>query len=179
MENQCRECHSFGTIFYDHNQGDLVCKGCGVVAEENYIDDTPEWTNFEDDGDSNSRASGTGKYQPFETATLSFHGTTKQAKQMAAIQKKLLESDTTNEGIKEIEEYCSKMELPNVIVEEAKDIYYKYENERKKKNSKRGKKKKDFILSVIFLASNKTGGGRTIKVAFSFLFLFFFFLFFF
>ena len=68
-----------------------------------------------------------------------------------------------NEGIKNIEAKCFKMELPLVIKEEAKSIYKRYENE-KKRNSKRFKKNDDLFLSIIFLASNRTGGGRTIKV---------------
>eukprot|EP01091_Cochliopodium_minus_P015881 TRINITY_DN576_c0_g1_i1.p1 TRINITY_DN576_c0_g1~~TRINITY_DN576_c0_g1_i1.p1 ORF type:complete len:311 (+),score=109.04 TRINITY_DN576_c0_g1_i1:32-934(+) len=165
MDTSCRECKSVGCVHYDHKEGTLICTKCGTVLEENYIDDTPEWTNFEDDGDSNSRAFVSGKYEPFEKSTLQIVGKTREAKSLAAFQRKLMESDPIHENIKQIEELCGKMDLPTVITEEAKDIYYKYDNEKKKKptGSKKQKKKKDFILSVIFLACNKTGAGRTIK----------------
>ena len=160
----CKECNCYGTVFYDHNQGDQVCKNCGVVLESNFIDETPEWDTYEDDGDSKSRAFVSSKFQPFGSSTLAIVGQSREAKSLAAFQRNIMGSNTSNEGIKQIEEYCSKMELSSKVTEEAKEIYHNYDTERKKKNTnKSGKKKKEFFLSVIFLACNKLGAGRTMK----------------
>jgi len=163
MNQNCRECGSIGSVIFDHNQGDVICTRCGSVLEENYIDDTPEWTAYEDDGDSNSRAYVQNKYQP---STLAIVGTTREAKSLAAIQRKIMETDPKLDGIKLIEELCSKLELPNNTIEAARDIYFTYEEEKKKKTNqktKSKKKSKDFALAIIFTACNKTGSGLTMK----------------
>lgn len=49
---QCTDCR--GSLFVWTRDGDVVCKGCGLVAQERYIDDSPEWRNY-DDGEDHSR----------------------------------------------------------------------------------------------------------------------------
>lgn len=45
---RCRECPMDTTIVLDRTSGDTICTECGLVLEQNYIDDTPEWRSFEE-----------------------------------------------------------------------------------------------------------------------------------
>lgn len=47
---QDRKCPDCGSIQFveDHANGDIVCKGCGLVAEAHIIDERSEWRTFSD-----------------------------------------------------------------------------------------------------------------------------------
>lgn len=45
----CRDCGEYGTIIEDPKQGDLICKKCGLVAEQRMIDDSSECRTFQND----------------------------------------------------------------------------------------------------------------------------------
>lgn len=47
MQQVCTDCR--GVMFVTTRDGDIVCTGCGLVAQERIIDDTPEWRTFEDE----------------------------------------------------------------------------------------------------------------------------------
>ena len=53
---KCTECGSTN-IYHSKDRGELICKDCGLVVEENLTDFGKEWTEF-DDGDSNKRRTG-------------------------------------------------------------------------------------------------------------------------
>ena len=42
---RCPECGST-EVFFDRGRGELVCRGCGLVIEENALDPGPEWRSF-------------------------------------------------------------------------------------------------------------------------------------
>ncbi|KAL3533749.1 hypothetical protein ACH5RR_007270 [Cinchona calisaya] len=42
----CTDCKKNTVVVIDHVAGDTVCSECGLVLEERYIDETPEWRNF-------------------------------------------------------------------------------------------------------------------------------------
>ncbi len=45
-ENVCPECNS--TAFeYDQSKGETICKTCGLVIDENMVDNGPEWMAFD------------------------------------------------------------------------------------------------------------------------------------
>jgi len=44
----CPVCEST-EFFFDRTRGELVCKGCGYVLEENIVDEGPEWRAFDPD----------------------------------------------------------------------------------------------------------------------------------
>lgn len=54
---ECPECKS-EQITRDYEHGDLVCGNCGIVIDESYIDQGPEWRSF--DFDQNARRSRSG-----------------------------------------------------------------------------------------------------------------------
>ncbi|WP_302083461.1 transcription initiation factor IIB [Salinibaculum rarum] len=54
-EGECPECRS-ETLETDEQRGEVVCRDCGLVVEEDEIDHGPEWRSFDqEDRDSKSR----------------------------------------------------------------------------------------------------------------------------
>ncbi len=47
-EKKCPECGS-NNLKYDYARGELVCMKCGLVIDENIIDEGPEWRAFDSD----------------------------------------------------------------------------------------------------------------------------------
>jgi len=45
-ETNCPECNS-EHIVHDYKRGELVCKACGLVLDDNFIDQGPEWRAFD------------------------------------------------------------------------------------------------------------------------------------
>ncbi len=45
-ENVCPECNST-TFEYDQSKGEITCKTCGLVIDENIVDNGPEWRAFD------------------------------------------------------------------------------------------------------------------------------------
>ena len=46
---KCPEC-GFGVIFKDETRGELVCKHCGLIVEDQLMDFSQEWREFEGEG---------------------------------------------------------------------------------------------------------------------------------
>ena len=44
---KCPECGS-SNLIYDEQKGELICGKCGLVIEENMIDQGQEWRQFEE-----------------------------------------------------------------------------------------------------------------------------------
>ena len=45
-ETECPECQS-DHLIRDYERGELVCKACGLVLDDNFIDEGPEWRAFD------------------------------------------------------------------------------------------------------------------------------------
>ena len=45
-ETKCPECNSEHLV-HDYKRGELVCKACGLVLDDNFIDQGPEWRAFD------------------------------------------------------------------------------------------------------------------------------------
>ena len=44
--SECPECKST-RIVQDYERGELVCRDCGLVIDDSYIDHGPEWRAFD------------------------------------------------------------------------------------------------------------------------------------
>jgi transcription initiation factor TFIIIB Brf1 subunit/transcription initiation factor TFIIB len=44
-EETCASCHT-KRLYTDWANGDIVCRGCGVVSQESILDDSPEWNTY-------------------------------------------------------------------------------------------------------------------------------------
>ncbi|KIY92485.1 Transcription initiation factor IIB [Monoraphidium neglectum] len=60
LERSCPNCGGKDMVEV-HSEGDIVCKGCGLVVEDHIIDERSEWRTFGDkdkEGDDPSRVGG-------------------------------------------------------------------------------------------------------------------------
>lgn len=55
---KCPECGSIN-LFFNKDKGEVICKDCGLVIDDKLIDFAQEWREYEDDGNSNKRRTGT------------------------------------------------------------------------------------------------------------------------
>eukprot|EP01025_Chloroclados_australasicus_P030577 TRINITY_DN30718_c0_g1_i3.p3 TRINITY_DN30718_c0_g1~~TRINITY_DN30718_c0_g1_i3.p3 ORF type:complete len:155 (-),score=9.98 TRINITY_DN30718_c0_g1_i3:39-455(-) len=46
-DKKCEQCGGADFV-EDHSAGDMICRGCGLVAEAHMIDETSEWRTFAD-----------------------------------------------------------------------------------------------------------------------------------
>ena len=49
LVKKCPECNSIN-LTIDDKKGEIVCKSCGLVLDENMVDHGPEWRFSDDDG---------------------------------------------------------------------------------------------------------------------------------
>jgi len=54
---QCPDCRSTKNIT-DYVRAEILCDNCGLVLEENIIENNPEWTNYQSDSDKNKNRVG-------------------------------------------------------------------------------------------------------------------------
>src|SRR5207253_11182762 len=53
---RCPECNS-GHLSFDYERGELICEGCGLVLNDQMIDQGPEWRAFDvEQGEKRGRA---------------------------------------------------------------------------------------------------------------------------
>jgi transcription initiation factor TFIIB len=71
INNSCKKCQSSPESFVVTN-GDIVCRGCGLVQEARIISDDPEWNNYVEEGVMNSSGMRCGNVldptNPYDTA---------------------------------------------------------------------------------------------------------------
>ena len=60
----CPECHGFNLVT-DYKHGELVCKDCGLVINDELLDTGPEWRAFDEEQKSKrSRTGSPVRYRP-------------------------------------------------------------------------------------------------------------------
>ncbi len=55
LVKRCPECNSIN-LQVDEKHGEVICKSCGTVLDENLVDTSPEWREFSEDGEDHRRA---------------------------------------------------------------------------------------------------------------------------
>ncbi|KAJ2129301.1 transcription initiation factor IIB, partial [Coemansia sp. RSA 678] len=165
----CRNCRDpIPNIIEDFASGDLVCGDCGLVLGDRIIDTRSEWRTFaNDEGDDPSRvgnaanpfldgaqldtviARGGDKGSGLAKDLNRTHGrTTAQRHERNLVQ-----------AYKEISALCDAYDIPKTIVDIAKQLYKKVEDEQ----LQRGKSNDAIIAACIFLACRQDNAPRTFK----------------
>jgi transcription initiation factor TFIIB len=159
--NNCRAEKGFRE---DIKTGDIVCTLCGRVAQEKVIDMGSEWRNFDDGGESKSRAEGVDDINDKLTTKIS---TSKKEEKNNAAMSKLHQQISGNEqkaltqASTKIQEFGAQMNLPNTVLKSAKKIYKDFETKKKRKI--RGSNSDPFIVAVLYIACKEIGLSRTFK----------------
>jgi transcription initiation factor TFIIB len=148
----------------DIKTGDIVCTLCGRVVLEKVMDMGSEWRNFDDSGESKSRAEGVDDITDKLTTKIQ---TSKQAERNNTALSKLHQQISGNEqkalsqASMKIQEFGAQMNLPNTVLKSAKKIYKDFETKKKRKI--RGSNSDPFIVAVLYIACKENGLSRTFK----------------
>ncbi len=174
--SRCPECGS-RKLSQDYDRGELVCEECGLVIDETYIDQGPEWRSFDsqDEGDK-SRAGppmsemmhDKGLSTNISTSDRDSYGRSIPSKNRAQVyrlrkwQRRIRVSSAKERSLvsalKEINRITSTMGLPKNIRETAARLY----REAVEKNLIRGRSISSVVVASLYAAARKMNLPRTL-----------------
>jgi transcription initiation factor TFIIB len=173
----CPECSS-KHIFKDYSRGELVCKNCGLVIDENLIDHGPEWRAF--DSEQREKRSRTGSPMNYSihdkglSTTISWQNRdaygksipTRNRAQLFRLrkwQRRIRISDGTERNLalalREIDRMSSMMGLPRNVRETAAMIYRK----TALNNLARGRSVNGIVAATLYAACRQCNVPRTLN----------------
>ncbi len=173
---ECPECGS-NRISQDHSRGELICESCGLVIDDQYIDQGPEWRSFDMQQEQNRARAGPAMSHMMHDKGLSTEidssgrdskgralSSSKKA-QMYRLRKWQRRSRVAGaressliSALSEIRRLSSKMGLPEHVKERAAAIY----RQVVEKNLVRGRSIKIVSCAVVYIACRKLGIPRTL-----------------
>jgi len=173
---ECPECGS-RRLSQDYDRGELICDECGLVIDETYIDQGPDWRSFDmkEEGDK-SRAGppmsemmhDKGLSTNISVSDRDSYGKSIPSKNRAQIyrlrkwQRRIRVSSAKERSLvsalKEINRIASTMGLPRNIMESAARIY----REAVERNLIRGRSISSVVISSLYAASRKMNLPRTL-----------------
>ncbi|KAJ2778381.1 transcription initiation factor IIB [Coemansia javaensis] len=165
----CRNCRDpVPNIVEDFASGDYVCGNCGLVLGDRIIDTRSEWRTFaNDEGDDPSRVGAAAN--PFldgdQLDTVISRGGDGGSGLARDLNRTQARSTTQRhernlvQAYKEISALCDAYDIPKTIVDIAKQLYKRVEDD----NLQRGKNNDAIIAACIFLACRQDNAPRTFK----------------
>ncbi len=176
-DRRCPECDSQDLVRDDH-RAELVCNSCGLVIEEDLIDQGPEWRDFnvyERYGSSrvgspaNPMIPDKGLSTEIPVATKDAHGKSLSTEarvrfyRMRMLHNQVRQSKrgerSLGEGLKQVDRFSSLMRLPSSIREEAAVIYRKAAQQ----GVVRGRSIAIIAAASIYVACRLHGFPRTLR----------------
>ncbi len=173
---KCPECGS-PQLIRDYERGELICNNCGIVVDESYIDQGPEWRAF--DSEQNESRSRTGSPMTFTihdkglSTDISWknkdsYGKSIPTRNRAQLyrlrkwQKRIKVSNAAernlSQALQELERMASNLSIPNDVRESAAVIYRK----AVKQNMIRGRSIEGVVAGSIYAACRLTNVPRTL-----------------
>ncbi len=173
---ECPECEST-QLAQDYDRGELICEECGLVIDDQYIDQGPEWRAFDMQQENNKARAGPAMTQMMHDKGLSTKidnsnrdsqgrslSNSKKA-QMYRLRKWQRRSrisgareSTLVSALSEIKRLASTMGLPNHVKERSASIY----REAVEKNLIRGRSLKIVATAVLYTACRELEIPRTL-----------------
>ncbi len=173
---ECPECGS-SHLAQDYDRGELICEDCGLVIDNQYIDEGPEWRAFDMKQEENRARTGApmnelihdkGLSTNIDSSNRDSYGRAISGKKKAHVyrlrkwQRRIRVSDSTEKNLAraltEMGRLASSMGLPKNIRETAAVIYRK----AVEKNLIRGRSIKSVVAASLYAACRKAGVPRTL-----------------
>ncbi len=174
---KCPECSS-RNLEYDENRGERHCNDCGIVIEEDIVDQSPEWRDFNDSGQQTDRSRvgapmtnllhDKGLSSTIDWQNKDYAGTAIASKNRSQLYRmRKWQARSRTKGSKErnlqqalalIQQICSKMNLPKTVQERSADIYRK----ALAKDLVRGRSIDSMVCAAIFIANQQMMTARTV-----------------
>lgn len=173
---KCPECGSFQLV-RDYERGELVCNNCGLVIDESYIDQGPEWRAFDSEQTESRARVGSPMTFTIHDKGLSTdiswknkdsYGKSIPTRNRAQLyrlrkwQKRIKVSNAAernlSQALQELERMASNLSIPNDVRETAAVIYRK----AVKQNMIRGRSIEGVVAGSIYAACRITNVPRTL-----------------
>ena len=173
---ECPECGS-RRLSQDYDRGELICDECGLVIDETYIDQGPDWRSFDMKEEGEKARAGPPMSEMMHDKGLSTnisvsdrdsYGKSIPSKNRAQIyrlrkwQRRIRVSSAKERSLvsalKEINRIASTMGLPRNIMETSARIY----KQAVEKNLIRGRSINSVVVASLYAASRKLGLPRTL-----------------
>ncbi len=158
---KCPECKSIN-LTIDEKRGEVICKSCGLVIEENEIDFGQEWREFSGDGESKRRAGSPMSFAKHDMGTGTEVGSVSEVyglkgsdrRKFIRMRKWHNRSSTSLErnlkyALVELRRVSSLLNVPPAIEEEAARIYRLAVT----KGLVRGRSMESVVVGAIYISS--------------------------
>ena len=168
---RCPECNSIN-MSVDEKRGEVVCKSCGLVLDENMVDTSPEWREFSEDGEDRRRAGAPSTFTRADMGTGTQIGTASELYNLPGGQRRKFmrlrqwhnRSSTSLErnlkyALVEMKRVASLLNIPPSIEEEAARIY----NLAVRKALVRGRSMESVVVGAIYIASRRFNLPRSLN----------------
>ena len=174
---KCPECSS-RDLEYDENRGERHCTNCGIVLENDIVDQSPEWRDFNDAGQQTDRSRvgepmtnllhDKGHSSNIDWQNRDYSGAAIKSKNRSqSYRMRKWQARSRTKGSKErnlqqalalIQQLCSKLKLPKTVQERSADIYRKSLAE----DLVRGRSIDSMVCASIFIANQQMLTARTV-----------------
>ncbi len=173
---RCPECSSTQLV-RDYERGELICNNCGIVIDESYIDQGPEWRAFDSEQNESRARAGSPMTFTIHDKGLSTdiswknkdsYGKSIPTRNRAQLyrlrkwQKRIKVSNAAernlSQALQELERMASNLSIPNDVRETAAVIYRK----AVKQNMIRGRSIEGVVAGAIYAACRITNVPRTL-----------------
>ena len=167
---KCPECGSIN-LFWNRDQGEIICKSCGLVVEEKMIDFGQEWREFDQKGESKRRAGAPMTYTQYDQGLGTRVGTSsdlyglgkKDRNKFFRLRKWQNRISTAIErnlklALAELKRVGSYLKLPKSVEEEAARIY----TMAVQKGLVRGRSMESVVAGALYAACRRHEVPRTL-----------------
>ena len=169
-KKSCPECKS-DKLSVDHKRGEIVCNSCGIVMDENMLDQGQEWREFSD-GQDERRSGAPSSYAKHDMGTGTEVGTSsevyglsvKDRRKYLRLRKWHNRSSTSLErnlkyALADLKRISSLLNIPPKIEEEAARIY----RMAVEKGLVRGRSMECVVVGAIYIASRQFNLPRSLN----------------
>jgi len=168
---RCPECNSIN-LMVDERHGEVICKSCGTVLDENLVDTSPEWREFSEDGEDRRRAGAPATFTKADMGTGTTIGSGSEIYNLPGAQRRRFlrlrewhnRSSTSLErnlryALTELKRVASLLNIPAQIEEEAARIY----NLAVRKALVRGRSMESVVVAAIYIAARRFNLPRSLN----------------
>ena len=138
-------------IIDDQMRGKCVCGNCGRELLE-YFDSSLEISNWEDKNDSDRCAQQTNIFLPQASLGTSIGGMNSKLKRLHVWSQMPYEERSLYDVLQEIESKCRKENIPKAVIDNARNLYKKFTEQKNKDGKKiiiRGDNRKSLIAACV------------------------------
>lgn len=166
----CPECDSIN-LQYDEKRGEVVCRNCGLVLDENIMDLGQEWRGGPDDS-GGARGGAPASFTKHDKGMGTMIGTkaevfklpTSMKRKYIRLEKWHTRSSTALErnlkyALVELRRMASLLNVPSSVEEEAARLY----NLAVRKNLVRGRSMESVVIAALYIAARRYGLPRSLN----------------